>query len=273
MLVSFLFWNMGNRPLQERLAKMVRAHDVDIVMLAECAVSPNDVETALRQQTAHNYWLAPSNNEEKTRVFSRLEQSALIHQFTDYTQRLSIRSLHLSGQTEDTLLAVVHLPSRINFSDDDQMLMAQETANDIRRIERKTKITRTILVGDFNMNPFDAGMVAAQSFHGMMTKQLAQKGERKVQRKSYRFFYNPMWRFFGDDADTLSGTYYWQASNPVNHFWNLYDQVLLRPELMHLLRELLILDSDGETSLLTRGGIPDRVIGSDHLPIYFQLEL
>ena len=99
---------------------MVRAHDVDVVMLAECAGSSDIIEMALAQQTDQNYRLAPSNDEEndegKTRVFSRLEQSELIHQFSDYTRRLSIRSLHLSGQTEDTLLAVVHLPSRVNSS-------------------------------------------------------------------------------------------------------------------------------------------------------------
>jgi len=273
MLVSFLFWNMGNRPLQERLAKMVRVHEVDIVMLAECAVSPNVIETALAQQTDQDYRLAPTVDVEKIVVFSRLGQSALIHQFSDYMGRMTIRRLHLSDEQDDLLLAVVHLPSRVNFSNDDQMLIAQDLATYIARLEQETEATRTVLVGDFNMNPFDAGMVAAQSFHGMMTKQLAQKGERKVQGKSYRFFYNPMWRFFGDRDDTPSGTYYWQASNPVNQFWNLYDQVLLRPELMHSLRDLKILDSDGEESLLAQGGMPNKTAGSDHLPIYFQLEL
>ena len=123
------------------------------------------------------------------------------------------------------------------------------------------------------MNPFDSGMVAAQTFHAMMTKQLVKKGERMSRGRSYRFFYNPMWRFFGDQDEMPSGTYYWQASNPINHFWNMYDQVLLRPELMYSLLDLRILHSDGQTSLLTNSGIPDKNAGSDHLPIYFQLEL
>lgn len=273
MLVSFLFWNIGKRPLQERLANMVRAHDVDIVMLAECTVTPQEIETALLQKTSRQYRLAPTNDASKTLIFTRLDQAKLMDQFSDFRQRLTIHSLHLPGQTEDVLLAVVHFLSRTNISSNEQTLIAQEMAVDILRTEQTTTFQRTILVGDFNMNPFDNGMVAAQAFHAMMTKQLAEKGERVVQGKSYRFFYNPMWRFFGDGDDTPMGTYYWQASNPINHFWNMYDQVLLRPELMHALRDLQILTSDGETSLLTQAGLPDKAMGSDHLPIYFQLEL
>ena len=115
MRISFLFWNMMKRPLQDRLAKMVSTHGADIVILAECGLPSAVIETALAQQTNQNYRLAPSNVEEKIRIFSRLDQSALVHQFSDYTGRLSIRTLHLPGKTEDVLLAVVHLPSRINF--------------------------------------------------------------------------------------------------------------------------------------------------------------
>ncbi len=55
MLVSFLFWNLMKRPLQDRLASIVATHAIDVVMLAECAVAPDDIITTLKQRVGlHN---------------------------------------------------------------------------------------------------------------------------------------------------------------------------------------------------------------------------
>ncbi len=132
---------------------------------------------------------------------------------------------------------------------------------------------RTILVGDLNMNPFDAGVVGAQALHAVMTRQLARREEREVMGRAYRFFYNPMWGHFGDRTSGPAGTYYHHASNPGNLFWNMYDQVLLRPDLMDQLIELQILISDGQDDLVTKGGLPKKTDGSDHLPILFRMNL
>ncbi len=171
------------------------------------------------------------------------------------------------------MLAVVHFPSRVNYEENDQTLEATVLAEDLGRAERDTGIPRTILVGDLNMNPFHPGVSGAQALHAVMTKQLAERGERTVRGRSYRFFYNPMWGHFGDRTTGPPGTYHWPASNPLNYYWNIYDQVLLRPELMHSLRDLRILDSDGIESLVTQSGTPKKSNGSDHLPLFFQLEL
>ena len=53
----------------------------------------------------------------------------------------------------------------------------------------------------------------------------------------------------------------------------MYDQVLLRPELMNTLRDLRILTSDGVEPLVTPNGTPKKSNASDHLPLFFQLEL
>ncbi len=62
------------------------------------------------------------------------------------------------------------------------------------------------------------------------------------------------------------------GSKPVNYFWNMYDQVLVRPALIDHLSEVRILDHDGTESLLTPGGLPGRADGSDHLPLLFRLQ-
>ncbi len=55
----------------------------------------------------------------------------------------------------------------------------------------------------------------------------------------------------------------------------MFDHLLIRPDLLDRLdnADLRILTGDGETQLLGASGIPDRKLGSDHLPILFSLSL
>ncbi len=113
-----------------------------------------------------------------------------------------------------------------------------------------------------------------RSSHAVMTKKLAEKGSRIVQGADYRFFYNPMWGFFGDRTAGPPGTYYRRAPSVAELFWHMLDQVLLRPALMNLLHDLAILDAVGGERLLTQPGeLPRSALYSDHLPLAFRLDL
>ena len=240
-------------------------------MLAECPTPLAVMLAALNDFDISPYYF-PGSYSRKIQIFTRFWESNLADQFNSRSGRLTIRRLRLNSAPE-ILLGVVHLGSKRNFSDSEQGLLAAVTASDIRRVEDETGIYRTVLVGDFNMNPFESGMIAAQHFHAVMTKQQARGEERTVQAERYRYFYNPMWGNFGDRTNGPAGTYYLSSSKPLQYFWNMYDQVLLRPALMDSLVELEILTQDGIESLVTSGGLPQKNGGSDHLPLLFRLNL
>ncbi len=88
-------------------------------------------------------------------------------------------------------------------------------------------------------------------------------------------FYNPMWGLFGDNTPGPAGSYYYRSSTQRVFFWNIFDQVLVRPELVPSFNvgSLAILSSDGSKSLLTNDDLPDTTSASDHLPILFRVEL
>lgn len=262
-----------NRPLQDQIAGIVASREIDIVMLAECAMAPQQIEAVLNRGAVQDFRFFSSEvASAKTLLFSRSEKSILVNQFDDFNGRLTIRRLQISG-VPDILLAAVHFQSKRNSSDTDQTLLATILSENIKQVERDTGISRTLLVGDLNMNPFDSGVSGAQGLHAVMTKELARLGSRIVDGIPYPFFYNPMWGHFGDRTTGPPGTYHLSSSQPLNYFWNIYDQVLLRPDLMDSLRNLQILDSDGTQALVTQRGKPHRSAASDHLPIFFQLEL
>jgi hypothetical protein len=130
-------------------------------------------------------------------------------------------------------------------------------------------------MGDLNVNPFEDGMVLASAFHAVMTKDTAMRGSRTVQGQKYPYFYNPMWSHFGDQrSGSPSGTFYYEKAEHLVYFWNIFDQVLLRPELADAFEHenLRIISRVGNTSLLGENGRPNLKIGSDHLPIVLDLE-
>jgi len=169
----------------------------------------------------------------------------------------------------DVLLCIVHLPSKLCWSGESQALECTHLARIIREVEARVRHERTVLVGDLNMNPFEAGVVGAAGFNATMARQVASRGSRSVQGERYPFFYNPMWGHFGDHRGNAGGSYYYDSGQHVNYYWNVFDQVLVRPELIPRfpVEELRIIASTPSRTLLSQQGRPDARVASDHLPL------
>ncbi len=268
-MTTFLFWNLYKKPLQGIVANLARRHEIDVLMLAECSIAPDTLLNALNRSDAPEYHHVSSPGCTRIELFTRFPYEFIptIHD----ESRLTIRHLQLPDLT-DILLAVTHLSSKLHQRDSSQSYECLTTTGYIRAMEQEIGHSRTILVGDLNMNPFEDGMVAAMGLNGVMCRNIAARGTRTIQSVEYPFFYNPMWSLFGDASPGPPGTYYSAVSEQVGYFWNMFDQVLIRPELLeHFNNEdLKILASAGDTPLLSRRGLPNK---SDHLPILFKLNL
>ena len=90
--------------------------------------------------------------------------------------------------------------------------------------------------------------------------------------KTFKMFYNPMWNLFGDFSYP-PGTHYHNGSEPINSFWNIYDQVMIRPGMKKCFVEksLKIITDMQKYSLVDKLKHPRKDI-SDHLPIVFEIK-
>jgi endonuclease/exonuclease/phosphatase family metal-dependent hydrolase len=272
-VIKFLFWNLNGKPLQDRLARLVHNHDIDVVVLVECAISSHDLLDLLNDDQETEY-IAGWTLLETVAVLARFPQRSFRTLEEDESIRLSMRQLILpSGK--DILLVATHSSSKLYQSPESQSQDCTRLASVIRNREQKLGHSRTVLVGDLNMNPFEPGVVSCHGLHGVMARQTAERESRMIKGQDYQFFYNPMWGHFGDGLDGPPGTYYNSRAESVCYFWNIFDQVMVRPSLLSAFNngDLRILDSDGTDSLLTGHGLPDGAFVSDHLPIVFALDL
>jgi endonuclease/exonuclease/phosphatase family metal-dependent hydrolase len=271
-MTTFLFWNTNKKPVKEAIAALVETHMVDVLVLAEFSAGPVELLQQLNQPgrpVFHQPYFGSSKN---MFFFTRFSSHSL--RLVDETDRVSICRLTLPERLE-ILLAAVHFPSKLYWKEESQAIECTELARAIRLQEEKAGHNRTALVGDLNMNPFETGLVSAAGLNAVMTRDLAERRSRTVQSRAYPFFYNPMWSYFGDRHDGPPGTYYYERSEHVCYFWNVFDQVLLRPDLMNrcALDGVRILTRAGRLSLLSNDGKPNAEQASDHLPLLFELDL
>lgn len=270
-MVVFLFWNLNRKPLAGLLTQLVMQYQVDVLILAEYAMTPGVLLRSLSESNVP-YHYVPRKDCKKIEIFTRFPSQFMAPLYED--ERLTIQNIKLLG-AKDILVAAVHFPSKLHWDDASQAMECVNLAKKISSAEKEVGHSRTILVGDLNMNPFEDGVVSANGLHGVMSRLIAAKRARVVQGTTYPFFYNPMWNLFGDASPSPPGTHYYSASKLKTFFWNMFDQVLIRPELLSSFSNdrLKILDAVGNTSFMTKRGRPHTKVASDHLPLLFTLDI
>jgi len=272
-VIRILFWNIRGRPLEALVAQAAIEQDVDIVILCEHADRTAHIETALNKAapSRRTSFVKPVlASHSSLALFSRLTHGRL-SPVTEHRHCLVHALARSKG--DELLIASVHLQSPLHQSANDLLLLAQESANLIRDQERQRGHRQTLVVGDFNMDPYHPGMIASHAFHAVMDRRLAMEESRMVQGLEHHFFYNPMWSRLGDDSQGPPGTFFYRKASPECHFWHVWDQVLVRPAILRHFdgARLSVIAQVGGTSLLDHRGRPNSKKYSDHLPIVFEI--
>jgi hypothetical protein len=259
---SFLFWNLQKKDLRDRIVRLIKEYKIDILAVAENNIDEDEFINYVKDQIDVDLEVPIPilSQKKKVNLFIKKGISKSVEQ--NPGDRMIIYRIDIDGCLP-FLLSVAHLRDPMNNDVDDRNEFAIEESLRIRIAEGDTGI---------DMNPFDRGVFGFRGFNAVMTKKIASKQQRTTTGITVPYFYNPMWGCFGDVSQGPSGTYYY-SNDTSPTFWNIFDQVLLRPSLMDSLKELSILDSDGVDSLLTPSGIPNTRISSDHLPLKFVVDI
>lgn len=276
--MNFIFWNIHkNRNIFPAIRELVITEDVDILMLAEypeCTIEEL-LKTINKEPSLYTYQYVPSNSPtDKVKIFTRFDISFISN--SNDRNRLSAKQLFSTLLNMNITLITCHLPSKINMTDDELSEYSTEVAEFIEEVEQQVGHQRTVICGDFNMNPFDKGMIKTKGMHAVMDKSVIRNNEAATVRgHEYEFLYNPMWGFLGDTGKgKVSGTMYYNSSQSINFYWHIYDQVLIRPELISYFDDSLleIITHINQDQLITSNFVIDKQY-SDHLPIKFNLKI
>lgn len=261
--MKVLFWNTHkNVDINSTISELVVENNISIVVLAEYIANIDDLLSILLLQ----YGL------KMQRYYSCCERITIIGAVNDVEMRFDSDHTTIQVINGKDILCCAHLNSKI-YSDHEaqRQIHIEQLMREIAIVEKDIGSENTIIVGDFNINPYDTSCLDARYFHSIPVYEETKRKSRVVAGNKYAMFYNPMWRFLGDKEQPY-GTYYHNNSNSINTYWNLYDQVIIKPALRERFVDdsLKIVTETQSKYLLDSNGHPDVEI-SDHLPIVFEI--
>lgn len=263
--MKYLFWNTHkNKRINSVLCNLIIENSISVVVLAEYTADMNELIEFVHSRGVSMQQF-PTIGCDRIHILGK----------TGINIEPQLQTDHSSIQVIDsnTILCCVHLNSQIYSGNVDRReIDIERIIGDIINLERELNTKKTIIVGDFNINPYDNSCVSARYFHGIPVFEESIRESRIVAGTEFYMFYNPMWNFLGDFMEPY-GTYYHSSSDAVNPYWNVYDQVIIRPVLrkQFIDTSLKIITETDHTSLLDKDNHPDLNI-SDHLPITFEIK-
>ncbi|QQS37334.1 MAG: endonuclease/exonuclease/phosphatase family protein [Ignavibacteriales bacterium] len=269
--MNFLYWNIQNKDLSNLIAELVLQFDIDIIILSEVKnISKIKLLKTINADLELKFTFQNSPVNDPIILTRYKSDFEWIYDDLGICCRKFNHPLGL-----DFNLIVLHLGSKLYQDKDDQVLNSTRVREVIDVVEKKSGHNRTILVGDLNMNPYESGLVGADGIHAIIDKNIALKEKRTIGGKERYFFYNPMWSHFGYGKSKPLGTYYYNNSRQVNHYWHIFDQVIIRPQLIKYFDEdnLEVISETKSGSLLNNNGQPNQIKASDHLPIRLSFNL
>jgi exonuclease III len=253
------------------VCEIANSTGADIIVLLENEVHVTQTLATLRTNVAREFYVPNFLSEQESQrfhCFCRDRQMDMSEVYAGIGARTSVRNLQIG--LSRVLLALVHGVDPRNYDPESRQAFAQSLAQEMQFVKDQQVTDRLILMGDFNMNPYDRGMNLATGLNAMMTRECALAGIRRYVDQNYDFYYNPMWSLFGDNTPGPAGTVY-DRSNQGPHGWSMFDQVILHHSLVPLFQGVEILTKAGDFSLMNSKGRPNNNNASDHFPIMLTL--
>ncbi|MSR92269.1 hypothetical protein [Inconstantimicrobium porci] len=266
--MNYLFWNVHkNKNINNILCKIIINNNIDIVALAEYDGDGTQLLEMLSEKSFYLYEV-PKIACNRISIFTKYNANKINH--LKETDHYTLKLIPHESLGEH-IIAFVHLSSNMYKDDYDKIVELSSLRNAIENEENKFNTSNSIIVGDFNMNPFEKPIVLASATHALSSRNVVEKLKRVIDKQEYKMFYNPMWNLLGDES-WPPGTYYYSNSSQIAYFWHMFDQVIIRPQLINNFdfNELHILTKVDSINLINKNKIPDKTI-SDHLPILFRI--
>lgn len=268
-MAKFLLWNVQRKYLDGLIVGLVDAEQIDVVLLVERPAVMPPLTTTL---ASRGLLAVPS--EERFAVYAKPEIGLIPYPLPVPPIRANV--YRWTGLSQlNGVVALVHSHDRRNYLDGTRAAHLRSIVAAVRDVEAQLGHKRSIILGDFNANPFDPAVIGANGLHALGVRQVRGRTNRTFVSQEADFFYNPMWRLFGHGRDTGGATHHYAGYDEVELIWHMLDQVVVRPEALDRFpeQELKIVTRIGTTNLWDADEVPDTEIASDHLPIIFRWDL
>ncbi len=260
--MNIAFWNTHqNKEINSMIVNLVIQRDLDLVTLAEYGANLDELREKLNDNGIREYYIPDICERIKAFGKSTIVDPGYVDKYCSFLK-----------VNNDITFCTVHFPSKRFREPYDYFSEIGKIINEIKEI-KKTEAGKIVVMGDFNQNPYELGMIGFNGFNAIPeSMHVKRKKTRSHDDVEYPLFYNPMWSCFGDNSYP-PGTYFWKNHSSTNPYWNMLDQVLISEPMIDRFRKesLEIVTEIGDVKLYDSNRQPNPHI-SDHFPIVFSLD-
>jgi hypothetical protein len=263
--VRILFWNIQKKPLVTEVCDVIEESRCTIAGFAEMEENIIDeVIATLDQVYGLKFFRCMNPGCEKIVIIIK-----------DNTYKVSLRNQNkdfsiLSFEVGDRsyILGFVHLPSKLHRGMDQMRRACERLRMQVEIEEDELGIAEAILIGDFNLDPFEMAMISFSGLAATNGVACSQRMEITRDGEANRLFYNPMWTLYSEHKLTPGSHRYIRSGEDVVS-WHFLDQVIIRPSLIESFSfsSLNLIKKTRKYRLVSDNAIPNL---SDHLPLVCQ---
>jgi exonuclease III len=175
--LRIIFWNVYKKDLTDLVCSMTQVTNADVLVLNESPVSIQKMLESLQMRVSRDFYYPYCIAESEQRFHCFCKDRHLDLSEVHAGSRISVRMLRI--EMYKILLTLVHGKDSRNYDPASQQAFAQSLATELRFLKQDKGISKLILLGDFNMNPYDRSMNLAEGLNAMMTKSCVEQRYRR----------------------------------------------------------------------------------------------
>lgn len=285
--MKIISWNTGKKSSNEQkdaILEIISDEKPDIFIFQEC------IGAFLIRLIPNTYYEIPyparTGIDRRVRIFI-LKQNYK-HRLIEnkINNKLICVNIENLKSKETFNLAAIHLYSKVNNTEREQMWKNIPFFKEIEDFEKTTRNYKSIIAGDFNYNPYEKDHFDSKVINSLSSLKMINfldKSQSFTRPKN--MWYNPMWNILGDydfakTKRKVNGTYYRFSDNESHPFWNMFDGFLVRPVLAKKIRleDLYVITKTNRRNFIKQfvitekeSFIDERI--SDHLPVSIEINL
>lgn len=284
--MNVLFWNIDRKDTKDKkqiedyIINCIQENDIDIAVFAE--YKEKDTKTtrgkenidrdAIENGLDNLYeWITGIEPDGAVTLLARKSLGEVVKIAQDDRKRFSLYKI--DTPIDSYLLAAVHLEDRQS----DPLSLEREATigrlmEKISDNEKDLSLYSTIVIGDFNANPYDKELTYMGNMNAVLFKSIINASEfTRPTKEKIRRFYNPIVHYLSEDTEMYGSHHFNHPEKYPTSYWCCYDQVLVRKNLMDSITDVQYLKNIRNDTLLKTTNTPQTNI-SDHLPLLVQFE-
>lgn len=164
-IIRLLFWNLAKNNNERHIVDLIRENSIDICVFAE--YNNTDLKMIISELNDTFVLHSGCGGCDKIIMIARKDYSIEIRREQNRYTIYSVLS-----RKEKYIIAGLHLQDRRNNDPDARKNTARALINDIKEQENILLNDNTIVIGDYNANPFDDELVQKDSFNAVLFKEL-----------------------------------------------------------------------------------------------------